>query len=68
MINLWEYNPGDNVRIICVDGQVLDGAVTDIQDADESGFGEDAVNILTSGSQWIGIGQSEIASIEKLAS
>lgn len=66
MINLWKYEPGDNVRITCVDGQILEGSVTDIQDADESGFGEDAINIFVDKTQWIGIGQSEIKSVEVL--
>lgn len=64
MINLWEYQPEDKICITCIDREIIIGVVTDVQDEEESGFGEDTINVLTPDGKWIGVRNSEITRIE----
>ncbi len=66
MIDFRDYNPGDTVRITCVDGEVLNGEITSLDDEEESGLGEDGISIFTEDGRYIGIGKSEIESVEIL--
>ena len=64
MINVWDYNPGDLVKIECTDGYIIEGEITAIDDEEDSGFEEDGISIMTKDKLWIGLAQSEINSID----
>jgi hypothetical protein len=66
MINVWDYAPCDRARIVFHDGEVLEGSLTSIDDEEDSGLGECGVSIFTDDGRYIGVGQSEIESIEVL--
>ena len=54
------------IRITCVDGQILDGHVLSVDDAEESGFGELGITIATDYGRYVGVGLSEIQTIDIL--
>ena len=64
MINVWDYSDCDRVRVECVDGQIIEGELTGVDDAEESGFDESGISVYTENGQWLGIAQSEIKTIE----
>lgn len=66
MINVWEYSDLGRVKVTCTDNQVFIGELTSIDDEEESGLGEDGISIFSESGQYIGIGQSEIESIQRL--
>lgn len=64
MVNVWDYNDiSGRVRITCADDQILRGRIISVDDEEESGLGEDGISLMTDDGKYIGIGQSEIASI-----
>lgn len=65
MIDLVPYQfEKRKVRITCIDDQVLDGHVLSVDDEEESGFGEMGITVVTDYGRYIGIGRSEIRSID----
>lgn len=65
MINLALYQfENRKVRITCVDDQILDGHILSVDDDEESGFGEMGITLVTDYGRYIGIGQSEIKTID----
>lgn len=64
MINVWEYSDCDRLKVRCLDGEVIEGELTSVDDEEESGLSEDGISIFTKSGRYIGIGQSEIESIE----
>lgn len=66
MINVWDYTDYKRVSIKCVDGEILEGELTSIDDEEESGLGEDAISLFTTDGRYLGVGQSEILSIQVL--
>ena len=67
MINIWDYQDANRVRITDVDGQVFEGNVISVDDAEESSDlekAEDNISIMTDDGRYIGIYQSEIAKID----
>ena len=66
MVNVWNYNPGDLVKVVCTGGDIIEGEITSIDDEEESGLGEDGISVMTKDKSWIGIAQSEITSISVL--
>ena len=69
MIDIWDYNDADIVRITDIDGREYTGHVQDVTDVGEEsedyGFGEDSITI-SDGQTGVVLGQSEIVSIEIL--
>lgn len=69
MINIWEYNYRDKIKIICTDGSMFEGIVSDITAAEERsdlGRQEDGICIVAEDGRYIEIYQSEIKSIHTL--
>ena len=66
MIDYRRMNVGDKIDILCVDGDRLQGVLVSNDDEEESGLGECGISIHTSDGRYIGIGESEVASIEVL--
>jgi hypothetical protein len=65
MINVWDYNDEDRlVEIVCLDGQILRGYINSIDDEEDSGLGEEGLSITTNEGLFVGIGQSEIFTIQ----
>ena len=56
----------DDLEIICTDGQSIIGKVVSIDDEDESGLGECGISLVTRTGDFVGIGQSEIKSINEI--
>lgn len=63
MLNLWDYDGCNRLRIECVDGQILEGELISIDDEEESGLQEEGLSIFTENGLYIGIGKSEIKRI-----
>lgn len=64
MINLTEFiDIEDEVRITCIDGQILEGKIGAIEDEEENGLGEIGLTLYSPDGGYYGIGQSEIESI-----
>lgn len=55
---------GEHVRITCIDGQIIEGILDSVDDEEESGLGEEGVSISTPYGAWVGVGRSEIRSIQ----
>ena len=67
MIDLSKYKDIDSdVKITCVDGQILVGQITSFDDEEDSGFGEIGISITMKNGAYVGIGVSEISSIDVL--
>ena len=67
MIDLSKYQDIDgDVKITCVDGQVLIGQINSFDDEEDSGLGEIGISITMPNGAFVGIGVSEIVSIEAL--
>lgn len=67
MINLTEYIDVENeVRVIFEDNSSIVGRIGTVEDEEESGLGEIGITLYTSDGGYLGIGQSEIQSIEIL--
>lgn len=66
MINVWDYDGCNRLRIECVDGQVIEGELTSIDDEEESGLNEEGLSIYTKDGLYFGIGKSEIKHIAVL--
>jgi len=69
MINIWQYNIGDNIQIKCTNNTLFEGFVADIIDIGERSDlerQEDGITILTSKKEYIEIYQSEIKNISLL--
>lgn len=54
----------DNVIVTCTDGTRLEGVILSVDDEEESGLGEMGISFNPVNGGYIGIGQSEIESIE----
>ena len=70
MINIWNYNYGDNIKIICTDDIIFEGMASDIADSSECSDlekQEDSICIITADNKHIVIYQSEIKNIIKLS-
>jgi len=66
MINIWEYNIGDKVKIVDIDNVVFIGVIDSIIDSEECsdlGKQEDNIGIITKDRRHIDIYQSEIKEI-----
>ena len=67
MIDLSKYQDVDgDIKITCIDGQVLVGQITSFDDEEDSGLGEIGISITMPNGAFVGIGISEISSIEIL--
>lgn len=64
MIDIRECADLDIARIVCTDGEVIVGEITCIDDEEESGLGEIGISVMTQDGRYLGIGLSEIESIE----
>ena len=58
------YESENDAKIICTDGQVVVGDVVSVDDDDESGLGEIGISLFTPDGDFVGVGLSEIESIE----
>ena len=68
MINIWEYNIGDKVRILANNNIIFIGcieAITDIEERSDLDIQEDGIYIITENGRHIEIYQSEIKEITK---
>jgi len=68
MINVWDYQEAENIRVTTVDDEIFSGKVISVDDVEEEsdlGFDEDSISIWD-GERAIGLKQSEIKSIEVL--
>ena len=54
----------DNVIVTCTDGTRIQGVILSVDDEEESGLGEMSISFNSISGGYIGIGQSEIESIE----
>lgn len=54
----------DNVIVTCTDGTRIQGVILSVDDEEESGLGEMGISFNSISGGYIGIGQSEIESIE----
>ena len=67
MVDLVQFQYENNlVRVICIDGQIIEGHILSVDDEEESGFNEIGITIVTNYGRYLGIGQSEIKSIERI--
>ena len=66
MIHVWDYSPGERVKVVCCDEEILEGVLTSIDDEEESGLEECGISVFTTDGRYIGIGQSEIKRIDVL--
>ena len=68
MINLrelatYQYRKND-VRIVCMDGSEIIGSPGEVDDEEESGLDEPGITLYMLDGGWIGVGLSEIDTIE----
>lgn len=54
------------VRIVCHDGQVVIGKAGEVDDEEESGLGEPGITVYLEDGGLIGVGISEIKSVDML--
>lgn len=67
MIDVGNYWGIENeIRITCIDGQQIVGKIDNIDDEEESGFGEVGISMTTRDGRFVGVRQSEIENIEIL--
>ena len=70
MIDLRElakYQYCDNsIRIVCTDGQIIEGEAGEVDDEEESGLGEPGITVYLESGGWVGIAISEIESINEI--
>ena len=65
MIRVVDYiGVEDEVRIIFTDGQFIIGRIDSVDDEEESELGEPGISVFSRDGGYVGIGESEIASIE----
>ena len=65
-VNIWEYSGAKRIRVTCMSGNVWEGKVLTIEDAEENeGDTEDSLVIETEDGRIIGLFPSEICNIEK---
>ena len=65
-INIWDFQGVKRVRVTCMDGDVLEGRVITIEDAEENeGDTEDSLVLETVSGKCIGLFPSDIRSIER---
>ena len=62
----YQYSTND-IRITCVDGQVIEGQPGEVDDEEESGLGEPGISLYLPDGGWVGIGLSEIESISTVS-
>ena len=60
------YERGEEVEVICTDGQIVVGRIDSVEDDEESGLGEIGISMFTPYGAYVGIGQSEIERIDAL--
>ena len=66
MLNSWEYQGTNRIRVICVDGTVLEGRVLTVEDAEENeGDTEDCFVLETANGACFGLYPTEIHRIEQ---
>ena len=58
------YESNREVRIVCTDGQIIIGMLSSVDDEEESGLGEIGCSLFTPDGAYIGVGLSEIESID----
>ncbi len=67
MVNIWEYAYERNVRITCATGEIFDGDIIDISDAEEMDDSvEDELALETAEGKVYELKQGEILKIERL--
>ena len=66
MIDFRKISVSNKVKVAFADGDSLEGIISSIDDEEESGLGECGISIHTSDGRYIGIGESEVESIEVL--
>ena len=62
MTNIWAYKDADRVEITTVDGVKYQGSYPDIEDEEDSGYGEACISITTEEGR-VDFPKSEIAAI-----
>lgn len=68
MINIWEYRYENDIRITTIYSEVYEGNVITVDDAeDDEEMTEDEIVIETYGGAIVGLKQSEVADIQKIA-
>lgn len=68
MVNIWEYRYENNIKITTTHGKVYKGNVITIDDAEENeDMAEDEIVIETYEGPIVGLRQSEVAEIQKIA-
>lgn len=66
MIEFSKIGASDKVMITCTDGEVIKGVISSIDDEEESGLEEAGISLHTEDGRYIGLGESEVESIEVL--
>jgi len=66
MIDFRTISASDRVKVVCTDGEVIKGVISSIDDVEESGLGEDGISLHTEDGRYIGLGESEVESVEML--
>ena len=66
MIDIWQFQSGDRVKAIDVDGRAFKGRVVAVWDMEELEEDEDCIDVQTSEEVIVGLRPSQISSIEKL--
>ena len=56
----------NNVRVICTDGQIIEGLLESVEDEEESGLGELGIIMMTPYGRCVAIPLSEIQSISTI--
>lgn len=65
MVNIWDYEIGENIKITDTDGEIFVGRIVSIFDVDETYNDEDDITIDVNG-RYIGFVPSEIKKIERV--
>ncbi len=55
-----------DIRVICTDGQIIEGDLVSIDDEEESGLGELGISIFTPQGGYVGLALSEIDSVSEI--
>ena len=56
----------EEVRITFTDGQYIIGHIDSVEDEEESELGEPGISVFTQDGMYVGVGESEIDSIETM--
>lgn len=67
MVNIWNYADAEKIQITCISGDIYEGNVVCIDDAEEMyDATEDEITIETSDGKFVGFKPSEIEKIREL--